>query len=300
MNNFHPLTTFKDEIVFELLSDFFEQNCNLADVQPGLGSNLITYVWQNKNAPSDQYQQLRIETLALLKEVIKSCQTKSKEANTLHLISLKNENVVVDIGANKLAALNYFGARFPSIEKLIAVDIVPQQKNFQFPEKSQYIQVSPNEKEIPIESGTVDVVHIQFVLHHLESQQKIHDMLHEAYRILRPKGRLLIWEESFTSNYDASFLQAAQSAGIMTDQKLTTRFYALSDQQKWSFITTLDWIINVGNPHMPWTGQYYDWKTWCQIIEQAGFSKQREINLGLRLNGKLKQGVHMFGEFERG
>ena len=59
-----------------------------------------------------------------------------------------------------------------------------------------------------------------------------------------------------------------------------------------------DWLINVSNPHMPWTGQYRTWPQWCELLPEFGFKLKREVNLALRrVNGKIKQGVHMMGEF---
>lgn len=297
LKTFHPLDDFNDQQVFELLAHYFEQNCKLAGVPTGMGKKLVSFVWDHKQ--DTDYETLRTQSLEKLVAIMRACNVRSEEPNTLNLLDLSNAKTVIDLGANKLAAINFFGTKFPTIEKLIAIDIVPQQKKFQYPEKSIYIQVDPEAIQTPLESEIADVVHIQFVLHHLQTRQHIENMITDAHRLLKPEGRLIIWEETFTDSYNETYLQTAIQQNVLTNKEITYQFYELNDTQKKSFITALDWLINVGNPHMPWTGQYYSWSEWLNLIKPIGFSLQRSVNLGIRLNGKLKQGVHIVGEFTK-
>jgi hypothetical protein len=291
----HPLHHFNNKRVQQLVANYFEQNCVLAGVPSGLGQELIDFVWQQKN--KTDFETLRLQSLEKMQPILSSMTTKPTEKNSLYLLDFSQAKTLIDIGANKLAAINFFGNKFPAIEQLIAVDIIPQRRTFHFPTRSKYIQTKPDQKQLPLPNASADVVQFKFVLHHLQSKEHIKEMLSEAHRLLKTGGRLIIWEETFTDNFTQHDLNLATQAGIQTDWEMTQQFYQLSNQQRKNFIAVLDWVINVANPHMPWTGQYCSWNEWLSSIKPLGFQLQRKINLGLRLSGKPKQGVHVLGEF---
>jgi SAM-dependent methyltransferase len=293
--NTNPLDVWTSQSVTDVLSRFYEQNFLKAGLSIGEGTRFVLWAWENKAMMS--HEALRIASNEVLSDIENRVTRRTAEIKPLELQDLSNVTGFLDVGANTLTTLNYYASKYPQIEKLTGIDIIPQQAQLSDPDRCQYFQVDPEAKSFPIPNNSVDYINIQFVLHHFPDEESIKRMLRNCQQALTQNGRLVIWEESFTAHFPPETTTLNNKSGILTDQDLTDAFYALSESQRWEYILVNDWLINVVNPHMPWTGQYRSWEEWKQLLNEFGFSLQKESNYGLRLNGRIKQGVHMVGEF---
>jgi SAM-dependent methyltransferase len=294
-----PLKIWRSEEVKELLELFYTKNFELSGVDINFAKNIIEKAWAARSLNPEQINEAQLEILKLFKLAKSQIKTRVLEKGPLELIDWSGVNTFLDIGANKFDTLNYLAHFHKDIEKLIAVDIIPQQGNFRYPEKSEYYQIDLENGDIPLLENSIDFINIQFVLHHFQDDQAIRKTLESCKKVLKPNGRLLLWEETFVENINIEKLVKVNSKlNIHTDHDLTDKFYKLVDDEKWEFIIINDWIINVGNEHMQWTGLYKKWSEWLVLFFEYGFELKMEYNLGLRSNGKLKQGVPMLGIFE--
>ena len=293
----NPLNKFNSTNVFSLLVEFYSANFTEYGVDKSLGENLVNLIWQKK----DKFPQesLRKEVKDLFDNVKLQESKTRKEISLLDLFDLSNVNHFVDVGANNLARINEVARKYPQIAKLTAVDVVPQVKQFKDPVRSTYIQINPTCTDYPIKSNSCDFINIEFVLHHFLNEDLIKSQIKTFERILKPGGKILLWEESFEESIDLkNLILNNNKLGIQSNKSLTQNFYKLSQEEKLEFIIVNDWIINVNLDHMQWTGQWKDWKTWVSLFESEGFVLEMKSNLGLRVNGRLKQGVHMLGLFK--
>jgi ubiquinone/menaquinone biosynthesis C-methylase UbiE len=116
----------------------------------------------------------------------------------LSLAQLRGDDVVVDIGAGTgLLSL----ALAPRVEKVWAIDVSPAM--------TEYVRVKAASAELdnieattatasslPLVDGSVSVVVSNYCLHHLRDGDK-ERALAEAYRVLRPGGRLVLGDMMF-------------------------------------------------------------------------------------------------------
>ena len=293
----HPLEIWKSRDVVELLADFFAANFKKAGLPEKMGRDYVWYAYENRK--NKDREKLRESCDKIMLEAKERAKNPPDEIDPVDLFDFSQVETLLDIGANKLSAINYLAKKHKNIKKFIGVDTIPQRGKFHDPKRSVYFQVSPKAKSLPIKKNSVDFVNLQFVFHHFLDLNSIKRMLEACRKVLRPGGAILIWEESFAKNFDPGLIISNKRLGIKTSKFFTDRFYSLSLKKRWEFIIANDWLINVGNPHMPWTGQYRTWPEWEKLMYEAGFYFKKSCNFGLRVNGRLKQGVHMVGMFKR-
>ena len=120
------------------------------------------------------------------------------------LIKVMNYDVIADLGAGEGTLSQLLAQR---AQKVIAVDISPKMVEF-----GQALALSHSLgnlefrlgeiEDVPIETKTVDLAILSQALHHAENPSRA---LSEAYRILKPGGRLLILDlanHSFTKAHE--------------------------------------------------------------------------------------------------
>lgn len=297
--NKHPLDTWQSVEVAELLADFFAENYILAGISKEEARNFVLTIFEEKNTKNWNLllEQSAQKLLSIQKRMVKM---KHPENDPLSVIDFSQTKTFLDVGANKLSAINFLAKKHKNIEKFIAVDIIPQHTDFMFPQKSEYIQINPNSQNYPLPENSVDTILAQYVFHHFANEEQIVKTLRSCFKILKPNGQFVLMEESFTHSYIFNAIKTNKEVlNILTNEELTKRFYKLSDEKKWEFILANDWLINVNNPHMQWTGQYRTWENWVKLLSENCFSVSQSYNLGIRVNGRLKQGVHIIGIFEK-
>ena len=98
---------------------------------------------------------------------------------------VNQKDTVMDIGAGYCEFINHIQAK-----KKIAVDINPDtQKNAQ-----HNIEVLLKSAErIPSHyDGTIDIIFMSNFLEHLSSKEQVIKVLHRAFHLLKPKGKLIV------------------------------------------------------------------------------------------------------------
>jgi ubiquinone/menaquinone biosynthesis C-methylase UbiE len=119
-------------------------------------------------------------------------------------VSFADGLVVVDYGCGPGNDLVGF-SEFSKPDKLIGIDVSPtalatSKKRLALHGKSaDLIQIEENRNQIPLESGSVDLVHSSGVLHHAENPGAA---LSEIYRILKPGGKFQV----MVYNYDSLWM----------------------------------------------------------------------------------------------
>ncbi|GAB4286203.1 MAG: hypothetical protein Kow0081_4210 [Candidatus Dojkabacteria bacterium] len=291
-----PLDIFKTKEVRDLLSDFYYLNFQKAFLGGDIGQKIVQITWDNRNihSPKEIYRKIA----SLFEEARARNKYKVEERRPITLFKIAGVKTFLDFGSNKFRTLNEFGYDHPNVKKLIGVDVIPKSGDFAYPEKSEYIQVDEDANNFPLEGESVDLINVQFVFHHVKDKKTIQNIIKNLVKVLKQRGRLLLWEESFEEECDVAKLVSTNIAlKIKTDFDLTNRFYLLGPEQRWEFIIVNDWIFNVNNPHMQWSGQYYCWEQWVKIMKDGGLSLEKYYNLGIRVNGQIKHGIHIIGEF---
>ncbi|MCK5241486.1 methyltransferase domain-containing protein [bacterium] len=296
--SYHPFRIWKSQAVTDLLVDFYRANFEHAGVDPDMGEKYVKKIWENKNSKTED--ELRQFGLAILTQAKLLRRYEVTEKNILDMITLKPGEILLDVGANDLDRINYLAKKFPE-SKFIGVDIIPRHDKFDYPDRCKYYEVKSDATSFPIEDESIDITNNQFSWHHFPDLDAIKRALVIQHAILKNGGLLILWEESFDKNVEVEELAARNArVGIQMDSEFTQRFYNLTEDQRWEFIIANDWLINPKNPHMPWTGQYYPWEEgWKRLVESYGFRLIEEYNLGLRVNGRLRQGAHIIGMFEK-
>ncbi|MFA5926056.1 MAG: NUDIX domain-containing protein [Parcubacteria group bacterium] len=293
----HPLEIWKSREVTDLLIEFFGVNFKKAGLPEKMARDLILTAFKNRKTADREGLRRVCEKIML--EAKDRAKNPPDEIDPIELFDLNETEMFLDIGANKLATINYLAKKHKNIKKLIGIDTIPQRSNFHEPQKSSYFQVSPKAKSFPIKKESVDFINLQFVFHHFPDAGSIKRMLSICRKILKPGGMILLWEESFTKKFDPEMIKINRRLGIKTDKIITEKFYSLNEKKRWEFIIANDWLINVSSSHMPWTGQYRTWPEWEKLMYDAGFYFKKSYNFGLRASGRLKQGAHMIGMFKK-
>lgn len=292
-----PLQLWQSPGVTNLLTDFYKANFDKAGSDPQLAETIVQTGWAKKDITNEK--ELMLELNEYFKEVKRQAHTGITEVAPTDFFDYSHVHTYLDYGANKLRVLNDVGYKYPNISKLIAVDVVPQTLHFAYPKRSEYIQIQPDASNLNLPVESVDFINIQFVMHHIE-ESLFDSIFNTLTHILKPGGVLVLREETFenTVNVDELFTQNLQ-IGIEMDKEFTRKFYNLSTEQRWEFIIVNDWLVNVNNQHMQWTGSYKTWDEWVSLLSKYDLKLQQTFNLGLRLNGILKQGVHVVGAFRK-
>jgi SAM-dependent methyltransferase len=283
----------------DLLIKFYTANFQKAGANPEIGKRIIEESWDNFEIDNHDLKK-QINKFFLEAKTQLSKHRNDIEIDPSTLLDYSSVDTFVDYGANKLETINRIGNRVRTINNLVAIDVIPQNNKFKFPVRSKYIQIQEDPIVIPLKNQSVDLINVQYVFHHFKSDEQIDNALREFHRILKPKGRVILWEESFEAAPNVQQLVIQNNnKGIFSDYELTQEFYNLSNSERMDFIFLNDWILNVNNHHMQWTMLYKSWDDWINRLQNSNFRLQSSINFGLRISGQLKKGVQMAGEFEK-
>jgi len=205
---------------------------------------------------------------------------------------LDDVETVLDFGCGKLAYLKNMAEQSASIKKFIGIDsnsrpiLVGLDPRIEFARSLDAVA-----------DTSVDLVVIKLVLHHLECDQEAQDIFTGLRRVLRPGGKLIVFEESFPiapcgkkeiENYLAKFACPARNLEMA---EVTQDFLQLTVEEKIQFLFLNDWLMNLQNHYMPWTGLYKSIEDWIDLVESTGFQKESAHFLGAIKHRKRKQGM---------
>ena len=203
--------------------------------------------------------------------------------------------VVLDFGCGKLALLKELAQSNPHLEKLIGVDLKSHpvleglDRRLEFQRDLQGVQ-----------KDSVDLAIIKLVLHHLESVDEIEEILKDIKKVLRPGGRLIIFEESFPlASCEIVEIKKYLAEFNLELSEATVDFLHLSEADKINFLFLNDWLMNVQNSYMPWTGLYQSIEDWKFLGEELGFTEKEVHFLGAIAHRKRKQGMTAYLVWEK-
>lgn len=170
----------------------------------------------------------------------------------------------------------------PRVQHAIGVDIEAQRsREFQIPAgKTAEFRLMQDPVTIPVEDGWADTLILTFVLHHVDVDREA--FLNELKRVLKPGGRILVMEDTFSSLLPVVPAPGETSAAA---EDLFRQFDALpSVEEKIAFLHFADWFVHhfVNRSRAPLVpGNYETMANWQQIFENAGFHVSEARNLGL-------------------
>ncbi|MBN1622364.1 MAG: class I SAM-dependent methyltransferase, partial [Endomicrobiales bacterium] len=141
--------------------------------------------------------------------------------------------------------------------------------------KIRYIQQDAAEPgTVSIEGeGVADKILISAALHHMPEDVMM-SILDEAYRLLKPGGELIIFEDVALYSRKPRF-----DGGGLAEQ-----VRELYGEEKKVAYTIFDWHANHvmgGNTYVPITGNYHSESEWMDIFSEAGFEVHRKDHIGI-------------------
>ncbi|MFA7209436.1 MAG: class I SAM-dependent methyltransferase [Parcubacteria group bacterium] len=194
---------------------------------------------------------------------------------------------VLDFGCGKLVFLKNMAEQYGNIEKMIGIDPKSQPDLDGLDPRIGFAR----SLEV-IAEASVDLAVIKLVLHHLDGDREAQTIFKKLRRVLRPGGKLVVFEESFPAAPCEAMEIGNYSAGFNLEMaEVTQDFLGLSEEEKIHFLFLNDWLMNLQNPYMPWTGLYKPMEDWIGLIESAGFEKRSAHFLGAIKHRKRKQGM---------
>jgi SAM-dependent methyltransferase len=204
-------------------------------------------------------------------------------------------SVVLDFGCGKLAFLKELAEYNKKIEKMIGIDSGSRPLLGQLDGRIEFHRTLKD-----ITPSSVDIAVIKLVLHHLKKESEIADILSDIRNVLRPKGKLIVFEESFSEEIiESDSIRAYLNQFSLELSMATVDFMQLVKEEKKEFLFFNDWLMNLQNDYMPWTGLYKSIGEWGKIGEGVGFRKKEMHFLGAIAHRKRKQGMTAYMVWEK-
>lgn len=208
---------------------------------------------------------------------------------------LQDVKTIMDFGCGKLAFLKEVAKNNAEIERLIGVDPKSQPILDGLDPRIEFWRDLEE-----IEDASVDLAVVKLVLHHLGGAQEAQEIFAKLARVLRPGGKLIVFEESFPDGQcEISEVKKYLEKFKLEISEVTEDFLRLSREDRIKFLFLNDWLMNVQNVYMPWTGFYGSIEEWKTLIESSGFKEKESHFLGAIKHRKRKQGMTAMLVFEK-
>ena len=179
---------------------------------------------------------------------------------------------VLDVGAGGPDLLERVSA-----DVRVATDIFVADR--EAPGIRHVVQAVPH--ALPFDDAAFDAVLMTGMAHHLEAHDR-QRLLHDVHRCLRPGGRVVLIEETFSD---------ATGCGVPAEpsmRELSTGFDDLSRDDRFAFLQFTDWWGNrvmKGSDDIPLPMTFLDTEGWDALLADAGFQGIRIERLGLMSGG---------------
>ena len=209
------------------------------------------------------------------------------------LLDLPNAGgVVLDIGAGDLSLTTEI-AKHRTNSQVIGVDIFPQQPPT-LPNIRYIYQVDPLHIK-GIEDGTVDVGVMHEVLHHIPYGDT-QAFLKELRRVLKPNGRIVLIEDTFSTN--DSLLRDDPYIDLDATQefKRLLEVYGVEFATRY-FLPFNDWYGNhLIHRHfdMPLPNNFHSMEEWDAIFKASGFQTLYSVYTGFPAKSFHKPSIGIF------
>jgi len=168
------------------------------------------------------------------------------------------------------------------VSQAIGIDIEEQRKTPYPPGVSFKRMTDPS--VMPLGNNVADTAAMTFVLHHVDVDRKKY--LEEVKRIIRPGGRLVVLEDTFSHELPVEYVDEVSKA---KSQKISESFSELkNDEERLSFLHFIDWFTHnfVNRSRAPLVpGNYEPMEVWKSIFEEAGFKVIHQQYLGFSAMG---------------
>lgn len=200
---------------------------------------------------------------------------------------LSGVETILDFGCGKLAYLKNMAEQNSKIKKFIGIDSKSQPVLQDLDSRIEFARDLD-----AVADASVDLVVVKLVLHHLQNKQETQNIFMQLRRVLRSGGKLIIFEESFP-NMRCS-VKDAEKYLVKFNLEMsaaTQDFLQLSEIEKIKFLFLNDWLMNLQNTYMPWTGFYKSMEDWVGLVESVGFREKESHFLGAIKQRKRKQGM---------
>jgi len=200
---------------------------------------------------------------------------------------LRKAKTVLDFGCGKLTFLKNMAEKNPDIKKLIGVDLRSHPMLKDIDARIEFFRSLDD-----IADTSVDLVIIKLVLHHLDNEEEARIIFKELRRVLKADGKMIILEETFPDAvYSETEIKKYLAKFNLQLSESTIDFLQLSREDRIEFLFINDWLMNLQNDYMPWTGQYRSIEEWKEMIESIGFVEEYSHFLGAIKHRKRKQGM---------
>lgn len=196
---------------------------------------------------------------------------------------------VLDFGCGKLAFLKNMAEKNKDIKEMIGIDSKSKPDLEKLDSRIKF-----KRNLAAVKNLSADLVVVKLVLHHL-AEGEIIEKLKDIKRILKPSGRLIVFEETFPERVEGKLeisKRYLNELGMEVASEVTDDFLSLPREEKRAFLFLNDWLINLQNAsYMPWTLEYKSMEEWQNVVESVGFVLKRKVFLGAIVGRKRKQGM---------
>lgn len=279
----------REDVVFALKKHWKANHENLRDPEKFV-EDFFAYLSQVRNEDDLDIRKISKTYNKKLKECRKECADLGRPKDMfLEIIDrqLAEVETILDFGCGKLAFLKELAENNRNIKNMIGVD---PKSCPALEELDGRIKFQRDMKGIANES--VDLAVIKLVLHHLEDDAQIKDIFEGIKKVLRPGGKLVVFEESFPeSHYESGNVRDYLRQFGLEASDSTEYFLRLSQEDRINFLFLNDWLMNVQNSYMPWTGFYKSMEEWRGLADAVGFKEVESHFLGAIKRRKRKQGM---------
>ncbi len=132
-----------------------------------------------------------------------------------------------------------------------------------------------------IEDHSVDTVTIVGALHHMTDEVR-DSILREAHKILKPNGRLVVLEDTASTENPMTFATGTYKEDVR--QKLLNDFNRMSRENQKYVFALVDWMGNhlaPGDTSIPLSFNFKTREEWHEIFRRVGFEVEAEANPGV-------------------
>ncbi|MDP8233840.1 MAG: class I SAM-dependent methyltransferase [Candidatus Saelkia tenebricola] len=262
----------------------------------GLPANLVKYIFATlekyRNNPEQARQRVYAETIDFetntdWQEAYNRYKSATKYTTTFSQIeqvlgSLPIGATVVDVGCGNNILGKEIAINNPKIS-IIGTDTYDYHEEHGLSNLNFLQQSSPF--DIPIGEESVDVIILNATLHHV-SPEEIGEFLNELSRILKPGGKVILVEDTWSENIPFKTEES--------DIELTNEFLSLVEQYGEDFAKEYlifnDWYSNIvvhqwDGMAMPYN--FHSMESWQTIFQNQGFTTSETLFFGF-----LKQTFH--------